>query len=348
MENLLKNDLDHILDNTLGLWEEIRGRSIFITGGTGFFGCWLLESFVYADEKFGLDASATVLTRNPEVFKRKAPHLASHPAIKLYVGDVKSFRFPKEVFSHIIHASNEAADYVGDDDAGGVKDAIIQAARHVLEFARRCDGPKLLFTSSGSVYGPQPDGMSHIPETYEGLRQASSFRGAHGEGKFAAETLCAEYAERYGIAARIARCFTFLGPYMPLGSNYAVGNFIRNVLNDEPILVRGDGTPCRSYLYAADLSIWLWTILFRGVSCRPYNVGSADEITIADVAGIVADVSHSRHPVRIMQAAARGKAAERYVPSVFRAQSELALKQDIGLKEAVRRTLNWYLGHYKC
>jgi len=117
-------------------------------------------------------------------------------------------------------------------------------------------------------------------------------------------------------------------------------NFIGNVLRNEPILVKGDGTPYRSYLYAADLAIWLWTILFRGVSCRPYNVGSDVEVTIADMARAVADVSDVRQPVYISKKASADKPADRYVPSVQRAKSELALKQNIDLQEAIRRTIS--------
>jgi dTDP-glucose 4,6-dehydratase len=69
--NPLKEDLDHILAHTEGLWEELRGKRVFITGGTGFFGCWLLESFAWANEKLGLNASMLVLTRNLEAFKKK-------------------------------------------------------------------------------------------------------------------------------------------------------------------------------------------------------------------------------------------------------------------------------------
>jgi len=344
MEDIIKEDLDHILNNTEGLWEEIRDKRIFITGGTGFFGCWLLESFICANEKLGLRASATVLTRNLEAFQRKMPHLAFHPAIRFHIGDVKTFQFTNEEFSCVIHASNEAADYIGKKDAPEhVKAAIIKAAEHVLNFARDCGARKFLFTSSGTVYGPQPSGLMHMPETYEGIRDPSIFRFAHGEGKFIAETLCADYAEKYGIEAKIARCFAFVGPYMPLGANFAIGNFIGNVLRNEPILVAGDGTPYRSYLYAADLAVWLWTILFKGISCRPYNVGSDNEFTVADIARTVAYYLPNSE-VCISKKACPGRLAERYVPSVLRAQCELGLKQNIDLKEAIRRTISWHSG----
>jgi len=82
--NPLEEDLDHILARTKGLWDELRDKRIFITGGTGFFGCWFLESFARANEKLKLNASMFVLTRNIKAFREKAPHLLNNPSIHFF------------------------------------------------------------------------------------------------------------------------------------------------------------------------------------------------------------------------------------------------------------------------
>lgn len=339
-KNPLADDLDQILTHTENLWEELRGKRIFITGGTGFFGCWLLESFAWANDKLGLNATAMVLTRNLDAFQKKAPHLASHPAIKFHVGDVRNFKFPNGEFTHIIHAATSASAKLNDEDPLMMFDTIIEGTRHALDFAVHCGAKKFLLTSSGAVYGKQPPEMTHIPEDYCGAPDPSDPNSAYGEGKRAAELLCTLYAKKYGIETTIARCFAFVGPYLPLDIHFAIGNFIRDGLNGGPIVVKGDGSPRRSYLYAADLAIWLWAILFKGKMCLPYNVGSEESITIATLASIVAKCFKKPIEVKIAKTLRQGKPFERYVPATRRTEL-LWRTSSIPLKQAIVKTIKF-------
>jgi nucleoside-diphosphate-sugar epimerase len=342
MQNPLAGDLNHVLTHTEGLWDELRGQRVFITGGTGFLGCWLLESFLWANDELGLNASVVVLTRHKEAFRRKAPHLADHSSLQLHEGDVRSFDFPAGAFSHVIHAATDASSTLNDHDPLLMFETIVTGTRRTLELARRCDARRFLLTSSGAVYGPQPADVTHISEDYGGGPDATHPRSAYAEGKRAAELLCAAYARQHGLQPTIARCFAFVGPYLPLDIHFAVGNFIRDALGGGPIHVKGDGSPYRSYLYAADLTIWLWTILLRGGAMRPYNVGSPEELTIQDVARIVSEAFVPAVPIQVARLPIAGMPAERYVPAVTRANSELGLKVTVPLRDAIRRTIAWH------
>jgi len=344
--NPLADDLSHILAHTTDLWADLRGQRLFITGGTGFFGRWLLESFVWANDQLRLNATACVLTRNAAAFQQKAPRLAGHPALEFLAGDVRTFEFPAGEFSHVIHAATEASASLNANAPLTMFDTIVAGTRHTLEFARQAGARKFLFTSSGAVYGRQPPELPNIPEEYPGGPDPLNPASAYGEGKRAAELLCALYAQP-NLDITIARCFAFVGPFLPLDIHFAIGNFIRDGLHGGPILVNGDGTPYRSYLYASDLAIWLWTILLRGKANYPYNVGSAQAVTIAELAQTVAQAFTPQPAVQIARAATPGRPAERYVPATRRAETELNLKPWIDLPEAIRRTISWHTSQHE-
>ncbi len=289
--NPLAADLEHILDRTGPVWEELRGERVFVTGGTGFFGSWLLESLLWANHRLGSNVRATILTREPSAFARNAPNIVANEAITLQQGDVRSFDFPEGSFSHVLHAATSASARRNADDPAVMLETIVDGTARTLEFASAHGASKFLLTSSGAVYGTQPPGITHVPEDFTGGPDPTSPASAYGEGKRMAELLCALHGSANGIQTKIARGFAFVGPYLPLDAHFAIGNFLRDALRGWSIVVKGDGTPHRSYLYAADLAVWLWTVLVKGIPGRPYNVGSEDDHTIVDVAHIVADVS---------------------------------------------------------
>src|SRR3954466_12285091 len=342
MPNPLARDLDHVLAQTGGLWDDLRGARLFVTGGTGFFGCWLLETFLAANDRLKLDASAVVLTRDPHAFQMSVPHLASHRAVTLLQGDVRTFEFGRR-FSHVIHAATDSGQPLAERDRLLMFDTIVEGTRRTLDFARRAGARRFLLTSSGAVYGRQPADLTHVPEDYAGGPDAANAGQVYAEAKRAAEMLCALHADA-DLQPTIARCFAFVGPYLPLDAHFAVGNFIRDALGGGPIRVAGDGSPSRSYLYAADLVIWLWTILLRGRSLRPYNVGSEDAISIANLAHLVARTLAPRSAVEIAGTAIPDRPAERYVPSSARIQRELGVKVAVNLEEALTRTAAWHRG----
>jgi dTDP-glucose 4,6-dehydratase len=334
---LSKEDLEHVLAHTRPHWEQFRGGRIFVTGATGFFGIWLLESFAHANEQLGMGAELVGLTRNPDAFHSKAPHLTANPSIRLHQGDVRNFSFPEGNFTHVIHAGTTSSAPVL---PGEMLDTIIRGTERALDFALATGAKRFLFVSSGAVYGKQPPEMTHIPETYNGAPDPMDHNSAYGEGKRVGELLCALAHKEHGLETTIARCFAFVGPHLPLDAHFAIGNFIRDAMRGEPIRVK-DGSPYRSYLYAADLAIWLWTILFKGESGHPYNVGSDQEITINQLAETVAsELGGSVHPL-VPSTLSLNALPSRYIPAVKLAQSELALRVLIPLNQSIHRTAVW-------
>jgi dTDP-glucose 4,6-dehydratase len=338
-----QRDLESILSQTAQLWEQLRGQQLFITGGTGFFGCWLLESFLYANRALSLGASVVALTRSPKRFHEMAPHLANDPAVHLLPGDIRSFTFPDGIFQYVIHAATDTSSQAAKRPAI-LLSSVLDGTRRVLDFAATHGTRRLLFVSSGAVYGAQPPEVMHIPETYLGGPDWLKPLAAYGEGKRAAELMTLLHANQTGIECVIARCFAFVGPHLPHDRHFAIGNFIRDAMQGSPIRINGDGTPMRSYLYASDLAAWLWTMLFRAPSGEAYNVGSDEAVSIADLARTVVEVFGVSSEVQIRREVIPGMPRAQYVPAIAKAREQLGLRVRVSLRDAIRYTAEWHRG----
>jgi nucleoside-diphosphate-sugar epimerase len=340
----LAAELDTVLARAEPVLRELRGARLFITGGTGFFGTWLLESLTWAVERLGLDTRAVVLTRSPEDFARKAPRLVAHPALRFHAGDARRFESPDGAFTHVLHLATTASSPANQADPLDTFDVVVDGTRRALELAQKSGARHFLLTSSGAVYGRQPLNVERVAEDAPAYVDPTDPKSTYAEAKRAAEQLCQLFSSRHGLSCPIARGFAFSGAHLPLEGGFAVGNFVRDALAGQVLRINGDGTPLRSYLDAVDLTVWLWTLLVRGQGCRAYNVGSEQAVSIAELAEAVADVAaeHGSKPtIHIARQPEPGRLPERYIPSTARARQELGLEQTVSLRESLRRMLSW-------
>lgn len=345
MRPLPPDDLNHVLRHTAQYWERARGRRIFLSGGTGFFGIWLLESLAHCSRALGLDLRATVLSRDPHAFLARMPHLAGVPELEFVAGDVRTFEFPRGTFDYAIHAA-VPTNLAAASRPAELMSVVLHGAERVIDFARECGAQSFLLASSGAVYGRQPDSLSHIPESFRGGPDWLDPDTVYAEGKRVAEQMCSLLARETGMRCMLARCFTFVGPHLPLDQHFAIGNFIADALAGRDIQIRGDGTPVRSYLHAADLAVWLWALLLRAndVAENPaaFNVGSPEAISIRELAEIVAEELNPQMQIHVAGDSAIDAKRVQYVPDVRKAEAELGLRPLIGLREAIRRTAAWH------
>jgi dTDP-glucose 4,6-dehydratase len=340
--NRLQTDLEEILERNADDFETLRGARIFMTGGTGFVGSWLLESFASANARLGLGANAVVLTRDPEAFRNALPHLAGDESIRLLRGDVCEPIAIDGAFDAVIHAATPASAKINAESPLLMVDTVVDGTRHALDVARRSGSIPFLLTSSGAVYGRQPPELSLVDESYVGAPDTLDVRNAYHEGKRLAELLCAIACAEYGLDVKIARLFAFVGPYLPIDRHFAIGNFIRDALAGKQIEILGDGTPVRTYQYAADMTSWIWRILMRGVPARAYNVGSERAVNIRETAELVASAADVDGNITVRGIPTLGIAPERYACSTARAREELGLEEWTRLEEALRRTILWH------
>ena len=337
----LENDLEFIFCSTEDIFKSLEGAKIFLTGGTGFIGCWLLESLRYANLKLQLGINVTVLTRSYQGFLIKAPHLAQYPNFKFINGDICNFENISDEFSHIIHAATDASAQLNENNPIQMFDTVVEGTRRVLQFAAEKKPEKFLFLSSGAVYGQQPWEMERVAEDWLGAPSCLDPKAAYAEGKRAAEMLCVLYAKQFNLHISIARIFALLGPYLSLDIHFAAGNFIRDAMQGKPIIVKGNGLPCRSYLYAADLTVSLWRLLQVGEANQAYNVGSEKSVSIKQLAEVTAKVL-AAGDYQILGANDTGWNLGRYVPDTSLINKRFGITETVPLEESIRRTALWH------
>ncbi|MBF0609584.1 MAG: NAD-dependent epimerase/dehydratase family protein [Magnetococcales bacterium] len=333
---LLKPDLDAILERCAPLWEKLRHGRLFLTGCSGFFGAWLLASLVRANRDLGLQCKAVILSRNPTHFLNDFPELANDPHLEFLTGDVRHFTYPKGSFTHAIHAATDTSQ-TADKNPLLLLDTLLEGTKRVLQFCGTAGVKDFLFISSGAVYGSQAGGAGGLVENCLYAPPPEDGRASYGIGKRMAEHYCTLYGQRYNMAVKVARCFAFVGPFMPMQGHFAIGNFISDALFADKITIAGDGSPVRTYLYAGDLVVWLWHILLQGQGA--YNVGSDEAITIRQLAELTVRQIAPDKEVCIL---GKGSARNVYLPDIQKARSELGLDVFSDLSTAIGKTAQWY------
>lgn len=334
------SDLEEINTHSELDLREIVNSSLVITGASGFIGTWLTLSWVAARRKFNGTGRLLITSRNPEQLIPMSNFLDSENSITVVSSDIRAFVIPEDFKDgYLIHAATPASAALNKDDPLGMLKNIIEGQERVLSEAVRTNC-KVLFLSSGAVYGRQPLDLLQIPESWSGAPEINNVDSAYHEGKRVAELMGQIAAHKQGLHFVSARLFAFIAPFLPLGTHFAAGNFIRDAIDSSEIEILSGGGSVRSYLYATDLCSQLWALLVRGVSSTAYNVGSEVEVTIKELANaVIKNVNQSATVV--VRGVDNSLNVSRYVPSVEKMEHEIGESQTVFLDEALTRTAQW-------
>jgi nucleoside-diphosphate-sugar epimerase len=334
-------DLDDAIGRDPSIWEDFRGATVLLTGGTGFIGSWMVATLRHASQRLQLGTKIILLTRNPDSPRLRALGFTGQPDIAMIAGDVRQPIICDAPLTHVVHAATDASAKLNAERPQEMVDTIIDGTRQVLACVQRLHPRRVLFLSSGAIYGKQAP-ASHVDEDCRLAPDPLGAGSAYGEGKRLAEQLCAISGRRPDAPhLTIARCFAFVGPLLPLDAHFAIGNFICDGMQGRDVNISGDGSAVRSYLYAGDLAAWLWTIMVRGQHMRPYNVGSDQSFDMRGIAALVAGRFQPSLAVKVLGRPS-GTPPDIYVPQVDRARSELGLAVWTPLETAIDKTISWH------
>ena len=325
------------------LAKHLERARILVLGATGFVGSWLLESILDLDQRADLGLKVAILTRDPGNFAAKAPHLATDVRLAVHEGSLE--QQPSALrgihgITHVIHAGSDVNRRMTQAEALGCLRTLDQGTEGLLEAGSGWPLQRFLYVSSAAVY----DRIPKLPGAFsdaQGYPPALGPEAAYACGKRMAELRCVLHASQDGYAAVVARLGAFLGPLLPLDGGFAAGNFVRDALAGRPIRILGDGTPLRSYQYASDLAVWLWTLLLEGRPGEAYNVGGEAPLSLRDLAERT-NAAAQGPGVEVLGTPDSARPIDAYVPPVIKAREELGLTNRVGLDEALRRTLRWH------
>jgi len=339
LNKILEADCKFISDKCQTLLPALAGKKILITGGTGFFGKNLIHGLAEINKNLDQPVKVTVLSRN-------LPNIDSF----LDISARKNFNFVQgnmaepikleSTFDYIINAAVPSSYELRNDDPQLNYQIITQGAKNIINFASKNPNSKILYISSGVVYDPIAKNKTEFAET-DPCTEATEINASTFPStcKIRAEKLHYEEATNPFV---IARCFTFSGIYLPLDSVFAFGNFIDDVLNKRDIRIKRDGLSLRSYMYSADLIVWLLFCLVNGKAKEVYNVGSDQAYSIKELAEAMLKISESKNKL-VIENRADIKPSSVYIPSIKKARDELKLEIWQNLEQCIRRSLNWHL-----
>lgn len=289
MNTIIQQDLELITESKLIDWECFKNKIVLISGANGMLPSYMVETLLFLNEKRNYNVKVIALVRNIEKAKKVFSDFEGSKMLEFLVQDVTSPIHYEGDIHYIIHAASQAApSYYGVDPVGTFTANTIGTI-NMLELAKEKEVQGFLYFSTGSIYGNIEGEKVLLDESMAGNVNVSEVRNCYAESKRAGENACVCYNYQYKVPAKIVRIFHTFGPKVNLNDGRVFSDFCKNIVNDENIVLKSDGTAKRSFLYVADAVIAYFKILLDGEDAKAYNVGGdvEHEISIRDLSELL-------------------------------------------------------------
>lgn len=345
--SIIKKDI-HDIVGSLQSWDFLKNKTILITGANGFIPAYMVETVALLNEQYNASINVIALVRNEVKARGRFSHLLSLDWFTLLVQDVcEPIRLSCQI-NYIVHAASQASPkYYGVDPVGTLS-ANALGTFNVLECARRnidsIEG--VIFFSSAEIYGDVASCSERVPETFMGVLDCLNVRSCYAESKRIGETMCSAWLRQYNIPAKVIRIFHTYGPGMDLNDGRVFADFVRNIVQNENIEIKGTGVAIRAFSYLADTVSAIFTVIALGHNGEAYNIGNEDcEISVYELAKML--IKYSSPPgvdikkIDTNSGAYLASSINRIVPDTIKVR-KLGWQPMFSLEDGFSRTIDYY------
>lgn len=342
-QKIIRSDCLRILNNQTQVIDRLKNSKVVVIGGTGFVGTWIAEMISALNDEYSFNIELNLIARNTDKFQKKWPHLSDRKDIKLIKSDVRQLiNFPTDA-EWVIHAASNPDTRFHASSPLETASVISEGTINLMRIAQRMGKlKKILYLSSGLVSGNvQNSNESNAEHTFANL--SSDAANIYTNSKQFAESICVAAISQSRLPIVICRPFSFIGPYQLLDNPWAQTTFLSDALNGHAIQLQGDGEIVRSYLYGSDAAFWFLTLLSNASAGDLINVGSNQEISLKQLAELVAK-KFDPSPDIILNTAPRSKNKQlKLLPEINHAIQDYKLLVYTPLEDALEKTIQWHL-----
>lgn len=270
-------------------WEQLRGKTVLITGAAGFLATYMVEILLFLNETRGMGITVICMVRDVNHFNTRFAHHVPRQDLICLKQDISTAFDVDYKVDFIIHAASKASPKYYSTDPVGTLSANTMGTAHLLDLAKRQQVEGFLYISSGEVYGQ----ASRVPtaETDYGAVDPLDVRACYAESKRMGENMCVCWHHQFKVPAKIVRPFHTYGPGMQLDDGRVFADFVADILHNRDIKMKSDGLAKRAFCYIADATAGFFTILLSGENGKAYNIGNPKgEISIRDLAQLLVGI----------------------------------------------------------
>ncbi|MBE3022567.1 NAD-dependent epimerase/dehydratase family protein [Campylobacter sp. 7477a] len=314
---------------------ELKNSEILATGGTGFFGRWILEFVLYLNNKYNFNIKLYLLARNDNI---EINEIAKQSRNIFFIkNDIRNIKELPENINYVIHAACTPDNIWHINNPIETMNIISIGTKQLLDGIIKLENvKKVINLSSGQIYGNSA--YKKIKENSFGALDCFSVKSIYSESKRYSEALCKAYETFYRLPIVQVRPFSFIGPFMSLQKPWAINNFIHDAIKFKKIKIVGNGKPIRSYMYPTDMIEWLFGILVSQNHNNTYNLGSDEGVSLENLALVIRDILGNRIDIEILN---MNDNDDVFLPDIEFAKKELDVDTKVNFKEALKKTIKW-------